>query len=409
MVMTAQNPEHGWRRTLWSMVAVQFLMSMAVTTMAPVIPLFLPQLGVSAPAAIEMWAGVLNSANFLVSALLAPVWGAVADRYGRKLMVVRASAGVGCVAGLMSLVGGPWQLLALTFLMGAFGGFSSAAVALVAGQVPERRLGYALGWLATAQMVGGLLGPVAGGGLADLAGSNRAVFVATATIAAVALSLALLLVREPPRPPGQARPTSWRQRFDLLARTPGLPALMAVLLMTQIGARSVVPVVTLFVAELTSAAGALATLAGFATSITGLGDVIAAPFLGRRSDVIGYRRVLLICLAGASATTLPMAFATSLPGFLAMRFTLGLFIGGILPTANALIGRSVPAADRGLVLGTAASASLFGAFAGPLLGGAVASALGLRASFVATAALFALTLGWVHRVVHDPRDPAPPG
>jgi len=159
---------------------------------------------------------------------------------------------------------------------------------------------------------------------------------------------------------------------------------------------------TLFVQELSAGAGAVATLAGMSVSMTGLGDLVASPFLGRRSDVIGYRRVLLICLAGACAATLPMELSTSLPMFMALRFTLGLFIGGILPTANALIGRSVPAAERGMVLGAAASASLFGAFAGPLVGGSVASLFGLRAAFVATALLFGATLAWVYRVVRDP-------
>ncbi len=398
----SESGAQGWRRTLWSMVAVQFLMSMAVTSNAPVIPLFLPTLGVAEPGSVEMWSGILNSVNFLISGALAPIWGAVADRRGRKLMVMRASAGVGIVATLMSLVQGPWQLLALTLLMGAAGGFSSAAVALVAGQVPERRLGYCLGWLSTAQMVGGLLGPVVGGSLSDLMGSYRAVFVYTGVMAGMALLVTVALVREPPPGAGGIRRSSWSQRLALLARTPGLPALMAVLLMTQIGTRSVVPVMTLFVQELSAGAGAVATLAGMSVSMTGLGDLVASPFLGRRSDVIGYRRVLLICLAGACAATLPMALSTSLPMFMALRFTLGLFIGGILPTANALIGRSVPAAERGMVLGAAASASLFGAFAGPLVGGSVASLFGLRAAFVATALLFGATLAWVYRVVRDP-------
>ena len=158
------------------MVAVQFIMSMAVTVMAPIVPLFLPQLGVTDHSTIDLWAGILNSCNFLLSALLAPVWGSVADRRGRKLMVLRASGGICLVSGLMALVTSVWQLFALTLVMGVAGGFSSAAIALVAGQAPERRLGYALGWLSTAQMVGGLMGPVAGGALADTLGSYRATF-----------------------------------------------------------------------------------------------------------------------------------------------------------------------------------------------------------------------------------------
>jgi DHA1 family multidrug resistance protein-like MFS transporter len=108
--------------------------------------------------------------------------------------------------------------------------------------------------------------------------------------------------------------------------------------------------------------------------VTGVSNVIAAPFLGNRSDVIGYRRVLLICLAGATLTTLPQAFTDSYWTFTAQRFAVGLFIGGILPTANALVGRLVPRAERGTVYGITASAMFLGNSMGPLTGGAVAAA-----------------------------------
>ena len=391
----------SWRRTLWSMVAVQFIMSMAVTVMSPIVPLFLPQIGVSAPGTIELWAGVLNAANFLLSALLAPVWGNLADRYGRKPMVLRASAGIAVVSALMAMVTGPWQLLALTLMMGVAGGFSSSAVALVAGQVPERRLGYALGWLSTAQMVGGLMGPVAGGALADLLDSYRATFVWTAVLASCGCLVTLLLVREV-KPAGQGRRQRLRGRLGRLLAIPGLASLLVIMLMTQVATRSVIPVVTLFVQDLTGPVAAVATLAGLAASVTGIGDVIASPFLGRRSDILGYRKVLLICLGGATLATMPMALAQNYWVFVAQRFALGLFIGGILPTTNALIGRLVPPEDHGLVFGTTATASLFGAFAGPLIGGSVAAFMGLRAVFAVTAVLLALTWAWAWRSAHDP-------
>src|SRR5258708_34493502 len=99
------------------------------------------------------------------------------------------------------------------------------------------------------------------------------------------------------------------------------------------------------------AAPNIATLAGIAFSITGLAIVISAPFLGNRSDRIGYRRVLLISLLGATLTTLPQAFTDNYWLFTAERFAVGLFIGGLLPTANALVGRLVPRSDRGTIYG----------------------------------------------------------
>src|SRR6185312_8440855 len=166
----------------------------------------------------------------------------------------------------------------------------------------------------------------------------------------------------------------------------------------------VAPVVTLFVQELTGPRADLATLGGIAFSVTGLAGMVAVPLLGRRSDVIGYRRVLLICLAGATLTSLPQGFADNYWTFTVERFGVGLFIGGILPAANALIGRMVARSDRGLVYGMSASVTFLGNSLGPLTGGAIAASLGLRWVFIVTAALLLANLVWVYFNVPEYRE-----
>ena len=158
-----------------------------------------------------------------------------------------------------------------------------------------------------------------------------------------------------------------------------------VLLLAQFGVQAVQPVVTLYVQQLAGPVPALATLGGLAFSVTGVADLIASPFLGRRSDVLGYRRVLLGARAGAALARAPQAFVPGYWSFVAARFALGLFVGGILPTANALVGRLAPAGDRGMVYGVTASAMFLGQSLGPLSGGAIAATLGLRWVFLATA------------------------
>jgi DHA1 family multidrug resistance protein-like MFS transporter len=143
-------------------------------------------------------------------------------------------------------------------------------------------------------------------------------------------------------------------------------------------------------------------MAGFAFSVTGVADLIASPFLGKRSDVLGYRRVLLISLMGAALASLPQAFVTSYWGFLAARFGLGMFVGGILPTANALVGRLVARADRGTVYGLTASATFLGSFSGPLVAGSLAATAGIRWVFVLTATLFLVNFLWIYFFVPEP-------
>src|SRR3981081_3868359 len=153
-------------------------------------PLLLPELGVETASAVDLWAGILNGVTSFVAAFASPVWGRIADRRGRKLMLVRSSLALGVFTALMGVAANVWQFFAFRALMGVFAGFSSAAIALVASQVPEGRLGYALGWLSTGQLVGSLGGPLIGGILADLTGSYRIPFYSTS--GAILLSLALV-------------------------------------------------------------------------------------------------------------------------------------------------------------------------------------------------------------------------
>jgi DHA1 family multidrug resistance protein-like MFS transporter len=270
--------------------------------------------------------------------------------------------------------------------------------------VPAQRLGYSLGWLSTGQLVGTLIGPLLGGLVADTTGSYRAPFIVTSAVCAFCGLMALVLVQErfvAPKP--GARKASLFQSFAILSRAPGLVPLFVVLLLAQFGVQAVQPVVTLYVQQLLGPMQAVATLGGLAFSVTGIADLIASPFLGRRSDVLGYRRVLLISLAGAALASAPQAFVSSYWGFVAWRFALGLFVGGILPTANALVGRIAPPGDRGTVYGVTASAMFLGQSLGPLSGGAIAATLGLHWVFLVTAVLLTANLIWVWRTVPEMR------
>jgi DHA1 family multidrug resistance protein-like MFS transporter len=387
------------------MVFIQFVMTLSFSVLSPIVPLFLPELGVGSPSAVVLWAGIVTATAPFVAAFASPLWGQLADRHGRKLMLIRSSVAIAIFTGLMGLSWNVWFFFGMRVLLGVFAGFSASAIALVASQVPERRLGYALGWLMTGQLIGSLVGPVVGGALADLTGSYRVPFFVTAMIALIATALEWYGVREDFTPP--KRTSGRRSVFSslgMLTTASGLLPLFGVLLMAQFGVRTVQPVITLFVQELVGNVPQLATLGGFAFSITGLADLVASPFLGKRSDVIGYRRVLLICLLGAAVTSIPQAFATGYWEFLGERFAVGLFIGGILPTANALVGRLVPRAERGAVYGLTASASFLGNSLGPLTGGLVGATIGLRWVFLVTAAMLFANLAWVYFTVPEYRE-----
>jgi DHA1 family multidrug resistance protein-like MFS transporter len=395
----------NWRRTLWAMVGIQFIMTASFSFLTPIMPLFLPVLGVHDEAAIDMWAGILAGSTSFVAAFASPLWGRLADQHGRKLMLLRSSCAIAVFTAFMGLSQNVWQFFAARALMGVFAGFSSTAMALVASQVPEGTLGYSLGLLSTGQLVGSLVGPVIGGVLADITHSYRIPFYCTSAVCFIALAMVWRWVQEQfVRPATEKRKGSAWTNMRLILTASGVLPLFFVLMMAQFSTRAVQPVVTLFVEQLTGPRPDLATLGGIAFSVTGLAGMIAVPLLGKRSDQIGYRRVLLICLLGATLTSLPQGFSVSYWDFTAERFAVGLFIGGILPAANALIGRMVARSDRGLIYGMSASATFLGNSLGPLTGGAVAASFGLRWVFVVTAALLLANLVWVWFNVQEYRE-----
>src|ERR1700712_1898552 len=276
----------GWQRTLWAMVGIQFVMTAAVNFLSPIIPLMLPQLGVETPQGIAIWAGLITGSTSFVAAFASPLWGRVADKHGRKLLLLRSSFAIAVFTAIMGLATNVWFFFGARAVMGAFAGFSSAAIALVASQAPERRLGYALGWLSSGQLIGSLVGPVIGGVLADLTGSYRAPFFWCAGLTCAGLAPVWVVVTEnftPVKASGKGK--SLFSGLGLLTGSAGLSALFLVLLMAQFSVRTVQPVVTIFVQELIGSPPQIATLAGIAFSITGPADLIAAPFLGNRSDV----------------------------------------------------------------------------------------------------------------------------
>lgn len=371
---TGEDGSPAWRVTLWAMVAVQAVMSLSFTFLSPIMPLYLPELGVETDFHLYMWSGLLGSVTSLVAAFTSPMWGRLSDRLGRKLMVLRSAFAISVCTALMGLALNVWHLLAARLLMGAFAGFSAASVVLIASQVPPRRLASSLGLMSTAQLVGSLIGPVIGGGLADLTGSYRLTFFVAAAMSMIAFVLAWWLVPEnfsPPKTPPVRRSVLTSMR--LMIGNGAMAALVLVLLLTQFATQAVQPVVALYVQDVLGDRPDLATLSGLAFSITGLAGVIAVPLLSRASDRFGEKLVIMVALAGAALMTAPQAFSHSYLLFVAERFGLGLFVGSIVPITNALIGRLAPPEERGFTYGMTSSAYFLGNSMGPITGGTVAA------------------------------------
>lgn len=387
------------------MAGVQFIMSIAFSSSNPFMAFYVEQLGVHNLHHVEMLTGLIQGMTPLMAALMSPLWGSIADKSGRKMMVLRSTIAVAFFTGACGFAQNTWELLGVRALQGAFSGFSAASIALVASVIPEDRLGFSLGWIQSAGMVGTLVGPLLGGVTADTFHNYRMVFFLTTIFALSATFITAFFVHEQTATATAAqakKKPSLLEQFKTVREMKTVQAMFIVLFFTQFTVMSVQPVLSVFMKQLAGNVGYLNTVAGFAFAVTGLADLIASPFLGKRSDVLGYRKVLTICMTGAGLFYVPQAFSPNIWVFVASRFGLGMFVGGILPTANALIGRTAPSHQRGQIYGFTSSATFLGSFMGPLLGGLGSSVFGIRTMLGLASILYLANMLWVRLKVSEP-------
>ncbi|MFT9256850.1 MAG: MFS transporter [Acetobacter sp.] len=379
--------EPHWRRNLIVCLFGSFTTLVAMTLMLPFLPLYVQQLGVEGQASIARWSGVAYGATFLSAGLVAPLWGRMGDRYGRKLMLVRASLGMAVTMALMGCATTIWQLVGLRLIAGLAGGYSSGATIMVAAQAPRNRSAWALGLLASGVMAGNLAGPLIGGVLPPLIGI-RMTFLGAGCLIFVAFLATVLLVRETPRrsTTGVRIRAGWADIPDksLVLTTLGTGVLLMVATM------SIEPIITLYIRTLITDPARVTFTAGLVMSAAALGSILSASPLGRLADRAGHGAVITGALAVAGILLVPQAFVTAGWQLIGLRFLMGLSLGGLLPCLSALIRHNVPDHSVGSVMGYAISAQYGGQVVGPLIGGFVAGQMGMRAVFLGTSVLLLL-------------------
>ena len=396
--MDAATPtaaETYWRRNLYVCLFGSFTTLAAMTLLVPFLPIYVAQLGVHDEAAVVQWSGIAFAATFFGAGLVAPLWGKFADRYGRKLILIRASFCMAVTMGLLGVVQNVWQLTALRLLAGLLGGYSSGAVVLVATQTPRNRAGWALGTLSTGALAGSLVGPLIGGALPPLIGVRGTFFLAGAAIM-VAFVATWVLIREDVRvrrPPGAGRRAgAWAAIPD---KRPVL-AMLGTATLVMIANMSIEPIITVYVGQFVSGPR-LTLVAGAVMATSALGSILAAARLGRLADRIGAWNVVILCLGATALTLLPQALVTNAWQLLALRLLMGMSLAGLMPSVNSLIRHNVPDTVAGTMLGYAVSAQFAGQVIGPVAGGFVGAHLGIRMVFVATTSLMLLgaAANWV--------------
>ncbi len=382
----------SWKVNLISVWFGCFFTGLAISQILPFLPLYVSQLGVTSHEALSMWSGLTFSVTFLVSAIVSPMWGSLADRKGRKLMLLRASLGMAIAILLQAFATNVWQLFILRAIMGLTSGYIPNAMALVASQVPRERSGWALSTLSTAQISGVIGGPLLGGFLADHVGL-RAVFFITAILLVISFLVTLFLIKEGGRPAvSKSERLSGRAVFASLPYPGLMISLFVTTMVIQLCNGSVGPILALFIKSMEPDSNNIAFLAGLIAAVPGVSALISAPRLGKLGDRIGTARILMATLIFAVILFFAMSFVTTPLQLGVLRFLLGFADGAMLPAVQTLLVKYSSDQVTGRIFGYNQSFMYLGNVAGPLIGASVSAMAGFRWVFAATAVVVLINI-----------------
>ena len=382
----------SWKKNLFSLWLGCFITGLGTSQILPFLPLYISQLGSYDTASLTLWSGMTFSITFLVSAIVSPMWGRLADSKGRKLMLIRAAVGMAIAIFFQGMVTHAWQLLVLRGLMGLASGYIPNAMALIATQVPKGKSGWALSILSTAQISGFLGGPLLGGYLADHVGL-RPVFHVTTSLLVLATLVTIAFIKEEPHVvPQNARRSKPVSVWKTVPSARIILCLLFCTLVVQLCNGSVNPILYLYVHQLSPDSNNIAFISGFIAALPGMSALISAPVWGRMSDRIGPKRIISVAFVMFIILLTLMSLVSSVPQFSILRFLLGFADGAMFPAIQSLLLTYSSREVSGRVFGYNQSFMNLGNVTGPLLGSVTSAALGMRWVFLASAVVILINL-----------------
>ena len=382
-----------WQKTLWIVFFSQIVTVIGFASIFPFLPLYLQSLDSNTSLSIELLSGLVFASQSFTMMLASPVWGAIADRFGRKLMIERAVFGGAIVLFFMGYVETVEMLILLRLIQGFVTGSIPAANALIAATVPRERIGFAMGLMQVALWSGVAIGPLIGGVVADAFG-YRASFMITAALLFVSGIMVRLGVKEeftPPEPSKSGRPSMFQQWRNVLDAE-GVKAAYFIRFLAGLGQILIFPIAPLFILTLLPADAPVNFYTGLMLSVSGITSTGSSIFLGRLGDGIGHRQILLGSVLFTALSYLPQGLVTSAWQLLLLRGMTGIGIGGTVTSLTALLAQYTKQGEEGSVYGLDAALVSGSRTIGPLLGGSLATWLGMRITISSASLLYLLIL-----------------
>lgn len=405
--------ERQSRRNILAVAAAGCIGFTGFTLVMPFLPLYIAELGTTDVGEIAMWTGLTLGATPTVTAISAPLWGRVGDRYGSKVLVIRSLIAFILTKAAMAFVTAPWQLLALRALLGLFAGYGALTISMAAESAPRDRMAQAIGMVQTGHRLGPAVGPVIGGLLAPIVGLRRS-FLFASLFYVIALVAIIVLYKEPRETSAPRKVRGGREVLRHLFKLPGFLLALAVIFGLQTVDRSFGPVLPLFVAQVGVPVSRIPIITGILFSLGAMSAALGHHLAGRLMQRRSPRTVIFAATMLAAAAVAIIVIAPSLWIVAAAMPLFGVSIGVSTTTIYAVAGSSLPPDAHATGFGVMTTASLLGLAVSPVIAGFIGGN-GLRLVFIADVVLLLAVAGLVWNLLRaqpvprlEPLEPVEP-
>jgi DHA1 family multidrug resistance protein-like MFS transporter len=382
----------SWQRTLYIMFIAQFMVAVGFSSIFPFLPFYIEELGTNTSFSLEFLSGLVYSAQAFTMMIAAPIWGTMADRLGRKMMVERAMFGGAILLLLMAFAKTAEHIVLLRAIQGLVTGTVAAANALVAAEAPREKTGFAMGLLQVGFSTGLAIGPLIGGAVADAFGYSETFYV-TSGMLFLAGVLVFVGIRENFTPIGKVPGRKWgfMSQWLRIIKTRGVSITYSMRFLSSLGRMMVIPIIPLFIQLLMVDPDRLNTITGLMMGISSAATTLSAVYLGKLGDKIGHPKIFISCSLGSLLFYIPQGLVSDVWHLMFFQILVGVTLGGLLTSVSALLAIFSQHGEEGAVFGLDNSITAAGRAIAPLIGAWVATGFGLRATFFATSAIFLIS------------------
>ncbi len=386
---------------VWILTIGMSLLAICYTMIIPFLPVYLLELGVEQEQ-LALWSGLSFSISFFIAAIMAPVWGRLADQHGKKLMAIRAGILIGLSYLWSAFVQDEYQFLLVRALQGFANGFMPAAMTMVSLSVPKERVGTAMGIFQMGLVLGNTVGPLTGG-LTELAVGMRPVFmVAGITLFIVTAAIAIFVKEPQMESETPVKTTSFSEDLQAAKQNKVLLHILGLYFLVQAVMLMLQPIVAIYVGELKGSMEGAAMLAGSILSGGGVMGMIMTNVWAAYGQRRGYFRVISYGLMGTGTVLLLQSLPFGLWWFGALQLLIGVFIVGIFPSLGSAMTVNTDPSVRGRVFGLATTSQQLGNMIGPLFASIVATYWGTSYVFL-VAGIGMMIIGYLVLKIHGNR------